>query len=696
MTCTGDRDTAQPEYIPLLPHRDTPDAQPSVVVLPVPEPYAKYRLAARSIEASLPDAVAAMVQWILHQSGWTVEDPEAPGAGRQVPVAPRHIALLFRRFVHFRTDVSRQYARALETRQIPHVLLGARSFHQREEVETLRAALHAIEWPDDELSVYATLRGPLFGLLDESLLRFRVEVGSLHPFRRRPEGVTLDGELLSVVLALEELARLHRERHRIPIVDTLHRLLDGGRAHVAFALRPAGARVLSNVLHVLELARGFEMRGGLSFRRFVELLDERAATLQSRQSPVVEEGAEGVRLMTVHSAKGLEFPVVVLADPTAKLSRDRAGSYHDAGRGLWAEKILGCAPWELLEADEIEAGLDAAEGVRVAYVAATRARDLLVVPGVGDDPWPGWLAPLDDAIYPERRDRSRSEPATGCPEFGRDSVLDRPASFDMTQLDPVRPGRHRIGEAGPDASEVVWWDPRCLELEVPRRFGLVAEDLLVGRGEEAKRDAGLARWTAWQQRVGRALENGARPDLEGVTVTGLEEPPPQLIEVEFVQLERDPGRPTGRRFGSLVHALLERLPLTVPEASVGVSSLRPLAQTLARTLDAPTEEIEAAVVVAERARDHPLLRRAAAARHLREAPFALALDPTEPGGPPRVLEGTLDLVFSENGADWTVVDFKTDQAGADQEEYHRQLGWYAVALRSLGATGEIRGILLEV
>ena len=79
--------------------------------------------------------------------------------------------------------MTRPYVRALEARGIPHLLVGGRSFHNRAEIETLRAALNAIEWPDDELSVFAALRGSLFAIGDEELLEYRHRVGSFHPFR---------------------------------------------------------------------------------------------------------------------------------------------------------------------------------------------------------------------------------------------------------------------------------------------------------------------------------------------------------------------------------------------------------------------------------------------------------------------------------------------------------------------------------
>ena len=83
------------------------------------------------------------------------------------------------------------------------------------------------------------------------------------------------------------------------------------------------------------------------------------------------------------------------------MSRDDASRYLDAARGLCAMKIGGWAPHELHEHEAEEVARDQAEGVRLAYVAATRARDLLVVPALGDEPWDGgWLGPLNRALYP--------------------------------------------------------------------------------------------------------------------------------------------------------------------------------------------------------------------------------------------------------------------------------------------------------
>jgi ATP-dependent exoDNAse (exonuclease V) beta subunit len=177
----GDPHRLQAQYVPLERCREDDPDQPSVVVLPVPEPYAQKFVAARAIEASLPDAVGAYVEWLIRDSGWTVTERRRPGT--RVPIEARHICILFRRFVSYGEDVTRPYVEALEARGLRHLLVGGRAFHDREEIETLRAALMAIEWPDDQLSVFATLRGPLFAIGDEELLEYFQLQPRFHPFR---------------------------------------------------------------------------------------------------------------------------------------------------------------------------------------------------------------------------------------------------------------------------------------------------------------------------------------------------------------------------------------------------------------------------------------------------------------------------------------------------------------------------------
>ena len=97
------------------------------------------------------------------------------------------------------------------------MVAGATAVLGRVEMAGLRAALAAIEWPDDELSVFATLKGLLFAVPDDVLLRYREIAGRLHPFRKPSE--SLESDLSPVSEALEVIADLSRRRHRRPIVE---------------------------------------------------------------------------------------------------------------------------------------------------------------------------------------------------------------------------------------------------------------------------------------------------------------------------------------------------------------------------------------------------------------------------------------------------------------------------------------------
>ncbi len=676
-----DHQVGQPEYIHLDPHREAEGEHPRLIALPVPEPYGWSRVAKAQVEVCLPDAAAAFIAWLVEKSGWTIEDPDH--RGRQIPIAPRHVVLLFRRFLSWNRDMSQPYVQALEARRIPHVLVGGRSFHQREEVETLRAALTAVEWPDDELSVFATLRGDLFAVTDNLLLRFRTESGPLHPFRVLDDDLAEDFQPIRE--GLEILAELHRRRNELPIVETVNQLLEATRAHAGLALRPSGHQILANVQHVCDLARNFEMRGGLSFRGFVERLNAEAERVGPAQAPVVEEGADGVRIMTVHAAKGLEFPIVLLADITANLSRREPGMFLDPPRGLCALKLLGCSPWELVENADLESQRDHAEAVRLAYVAATRARELLIVPSVGVEPLAdSWISPLDDAVYPPRANYQRAREPADCPRFGRTTVLQGPKSYQQSFADDVvRPGLHRP-VAGDH--EVVWWDPAILDLRVEGDFGLRRERILSADNEGTAAAEGLAAYRSWEDQRRQSLERGGIPRFTITTPTEAEEPPTDFeAEIRVEVLPRPGGRPTGPRFGTLVHTVMRDVAF-----DAGKSAVLALAALHGRMLDSPPEEIQAAVESVTAALAHPLLQTASAAERChREAPFVLDLEDGD------LVEGTVDLAFFEDGA-WTVVDFKTDadlQAVADG--YRVQLAWYVYAMTAI--TGEpARGVLLGI
>src|SRR6185503_20180943 len=116
-----------------------------------------------------------------------------------------------------------------------------------------------------------------------------------------------------------------------------------------------------------------------------------------------------------------------LADMTANSAPRQARAHLDSSNNLCAMRVLNCAPLDLLDHERVELQRDEAEAVRVTYVAATRARDLLVIPAVGDQPYGDkWLASLNAMIYPSEQARRTASSAPGCPRFGRDSVVQRP------------------------------------------------------------------------------------------------------------------------------------------------------------------------------------------------------------------------------------------------------------------------------
>ncbi len=713
------RATLQAGYVPLGELRPEEPAQPSIVALPVPKPYGRrsfggLKASAKAIEESLPDAVAAFIAWLTEADrGWTVAERDADGHEHRVRLEPRHIAILFRRFTSFGDDLTRPYIDAIEARGIPHLLVGGKAFHGREEVEAIRAALAAIEWPDDELSVFATLKGPLFAIDDEHLFEFRHRYGAFHPFRIPAELGGNSGQelalagaptahLVAIAEALRLLQQLHRGRNYRPVADTIGRLLEATRAHVGFILRPAGEQALANVLHVAELARQYEAAGGISFRGFIDELQQAAESTEAAEAPILEEGSEGVRLMTVHKAKGLEFPVVILADPTCRMNRSDASRYLDLDRGLCAIRLGGWAPRELYDHEAEEVARDEAEGIRLAYVAATRARDLLVVPAVGDEPWEGgWLGPLNDALYPPPAGRRTAKRGPKCPAFkSKDTVLQRPDDETATAT-TVCPGLHEF-----DGYSVVWWDPGALTLGLKPAMGVRRDDLIVKDVARNVVADGRTKYDTWKLARITARERGSIPALKVRTVREhalddasedneateaqrtqrASEKPISVVSVPRWLREQ---RPSGAAFGSLVHAVLARAPF---DATRGV--LDDIAGAEARLLATDEGDAAAAAAVVEQVLAHDLLQRArrADARGAcrRETPLTLTLDDGT------LVEGVVDLAFEENGR-WTVVDYKTDREIAEtgQAQYERQLSVYVSAIaRATSAPAD--GILVRI
>jgi ATP-dependent exoDNAse (exonuclease V) beta subunit len=399
--------------------------------------------------------------------------------------------------------------------------------------------------------------------------------------------------------------------------------------------------------------------------------------------------------MTVHKAKGLEFPVVVLVDITCKLSRDTADRYLDPDRNLCALRLAGWAPVDLLDHEPLEVDRDKHEGNRLAYVAATRARDLLVVPAVGDGPFTdGWVSPLNAAIYPPFDQRRSASETPGCPAFKRDSVLERP-NGDPARADTVHPGGYRLA-SGDRAYDVVWWDPGVLDLGDRTPMGVRHEGLI---GKDAPRtvvEDTIAAYRAWEARRDDALARGVRASLVVQTATdwaGSDEDTPLDIETDGVDVQTvetgDRARPSGARLGALVHAVLGSVALDADRARI-----EEVVIVHARLLGASAEESATAGDLVERTLAHSLLTRARAAASRGQCRREVPL--TYTGANATLVEGIADLAFEEDGQ-WIVVDVKTDvEIGRlGLERYQRQVALYAAAVAR--ATGKpVSATLLRV
>ena len=697
---TGARDALQAHYVELQPARASHDAQPSVIALPVPRPLSDYgRVTDGAIEGSLPKAVAEFVRWLVRDSEYTVADEHAPagpdGAPARRPIRAGDVCLLFRRLVKFTHDVTSDYVSELEARGLPHLIVGGKAFHEREEVDALRTALTAIEWPDDALSVFAALRGPFFAVPEEELFAWH---GRGYGFRPHDVPKDAPAELAAVGEALATLAELNRLRNHRTVADTIGRLLEATRAHAGFVLWRGGEQVLANVLQIAEMARRYEAGGGLSFRGFVDDLRDAAARAPAPEAPIVEEGTDGVRLMTVHKAKGLEFPVVILADISCKLSRERASRYLDSATGLAAIQLAGWTPADLRDHNDLEAARDKAEGVRLAYVAATRARDLLVVPAIGDGPEEKhWTSPLSAALF-----GGDAVEAQGVPAFtGRDTHLDRPPS-NMPTLQTMRPGAyaHQDPTTG-EPYRVVWWDPAHVDKPGAERRGLRHEHLIHKDAPAATVLADRMRYDEWRSWRASALAQGGTATVRVMTATEWADASldgrvalpvavgtaASAVRVEDASLD-DVVRPSGARFGTLVHALLAHAPL-----DAGPDALARLASVQARLLGTSDAERASAAESVARVLAHPRLVRARAAQvegrlFRRELPLVLTVAGV-------VVDGQADLVW-DDGDRLVVIDYKTDvDLSPGEPSYRRQIGLYADALAQAYGRA-VEAVLLRV
>ena len=306
---------------------------------------------------------------------------------REGPYDFGDVALLLRATTHLAF-----YERALEERGIPTYVLGGRGYRSQQQVADLRAWLAALANPRDELALYSVLASPLAGVsLDGlALLGLRSRTTPHHLWRMLEEdGVAAelpDGDR-ELAERFVELFRDERETApRVSLESLIDRAVTRTGYDRAVLAMPAGDRRLANVRKLMRMAREYESEEGRDLRGFIDFVAERDL-IQERegQAPLEAEELDAVRLMTIHRAKGLEFPVVCVADlgkggreddDALRISDDGEVGPRLAeigGGSIDSEKLKGIKERRKLEAEE--------EEKRIFYVAVTRAQEHLVRAG---------------------------------------------------------------------------------------------------------------------------------------------------------------------------------------------------------------------------------------------------------------------------------------------------------------------------
>jgi ATP-dependent helicase/nuclease subunit A len=572
------------------------------------------------------------------------------------------------------------YEYALRRWAIPYEVVRGRGFHQCQEIRDLVHLLAAVVDDADGLALAGALRSPIFALSDETLARLADHPGGLE---RRFSGAEACAELApeeraQVAAARDLLVDLRTARDRVPAADLLARAVAATHLESVLLAQFHGAQKVANVRKLIAQARALGEGRFVGAAEFVARA-RRLCASESREpeAPRLGDDLDAVQVMTVHQAKGLEFPVVIVADLGREAIRDyRSPVVVDRRCGILASATFGAGrhrlPNRLIEAWRREDHDRAdAERARLLYVACTRARDVLVL-----CEGKGRRAVLASGAMDGGR--------TWCEQLwsflGREQVAAFVTGAD-TRTIIAAPGEGADGE------------PVAVPVEIEKSAALLARVLPPARDvveASVTRALTAAPGAADVEVVARVCEAAApAPGALIVSPTALADyarcprqfwyrhvrAVPEGDAVPAPDAAPAPGRGTPAaaavRMGLAAHAALETLDLALPEAARAEAVAAALAR--AHDLDeAERGEVARDLVAAlARAEDESAVLRV----HGRELSFCLPLR----GATELFVRGRIDIL-AERTSRLVVRDYKYAPPAADGETYRLQLEIYALAV----------------